>query len=134
MRDILDKLSQWVERGEPVALATVVSTWGSSPRKVGAKMAITAAGEIAGSVSGGCVEGAVAEIGQSNVDSLHTSFDLHGMLESVGFEYKVSGATVEVTIDSVVQTLKGLVGPELDRKSTRLNSSHSQQSRMPSSA
>ena len=58
-------------------------------------------------------EWALAEIGQSAVESLHTTFDLHGTLEGAGFEYKVSGATVEVTVDSVVQTLKGLVGPEL---------------------
>lgn len=63
MQDILSELSEWVDRGEQVALATVVQTWGSSPRRVGAKMAITSTGQIAGSVSGGCVEGAVAETG-----------------------------------------------------------------------
>jgi xanthine dehydrogenase accessory factor len=63
MRDILSELTEWVESGEPVALATVIQTWGSSPRGVGAKMAITSGGQIAGSVSGGCVEGAVAETG-----------------------------------------------------------------------
>jgi len=61
MRDILQDLDRWFEEDKTVALATVIQTWGSSPRRVGAKMAVTAAGEIAGSVSGGCVEGAVAE-------------------------------------------------------------------------
>lgn len=69
MRDILDDLNQWVANGEVVALATVVSTWGSSPRRVGAKMALTPAGKITGSVSGGCVEAAVFEAG---VETLQT--------------------------------------------------------------
>jgi len=63
MRDILEDLTQWTEQGKDIALATVVQTWGSSPRQEGAKMAISEAGEIAGSVSGGCVEPAVAEAG-----------------------------------------------------------------------
>jgi xanthine dehydrogenase accessory factor len=61
MRDILQDLDRWLSEGKAVALATVIQTWGSSPRPVGAKMAFTQAGEIAGSVSGGCVEGAVVE-------------------------------------------------------------------------
>jgi xanthine dehydrogenase accessory factor len=61
MRDILDRLTEWLAAGERVALATVVQTWGSSPRRVGAKMAVTTDGKIAGSVSGGCVENAVVE-------------------------------------------------------------------------
>jgi xanthine dehydrogenase accessory factor len=65
VKDVEQRIEAWRRRGEPVALATVIETWGSSPRKVGAKMAITQAGGIAGSVSGGCVEGAVIEVGQS---------------------------------------------------------------------
>lgn len=61
MRDILDTLDRWREGGEEIALATVVRTVGSSPRQVGAKMAITATERMVGSVSGGCVEGAVSE-------------------------------------------------------------------------
>ena len=49
----------WIQQGRRVALATVVQTWGSAPRPVGAQLAITEAAEMAGSVSGGCVEGAV---------------------------------------------------------------------------
>jgi len=56
---------------------------------------------------------AMAEIGQQRVDSLRGAFDLQGTLASAGFEYKASGATVEVTLDSVVQTLKDLVSPSL---------------------
>ncbi|HDD60955.1 MAG TPA: XdhC family protein [Chloroflexi bacterium] len=61
MRDLLDQVEIWLKNGQSVALATVIKTWGSSPRPAGAGMAITETGEIAGSVSGGCVEGAVID-------------------------------------------------------------------------
>jgi xanthine/CO dehydrogenase XdhC/CoxF family maturation factor len=57
--DILGQLSAWRDAGERVAVATVVATWGSSPRPVGSQMAMTESGRIVGSVSGGCVESAV---------------------------------------------------------------------------
>ena len=59
--DILATAANWVAQGETVALATVVETWGSSPRPPGSRLAVTASGRMAGSVSGGCIEGAVAE-------------------------------------------------------------------------
>jgi len=69
MRDILPDLERWREDHEKIALATVIQTWGSSPRAAGAKMALTPEGKITGSVSGGCVEGAVFEAG---VETLKT--------------------------------------------------------------
>src|SRR5512143_598044 len=65
MRDILSDLDHWRAENKSIALATVIQTWGSSPRGVGAKMALTPDGKITGSVSGGCVEGAVFETGAS---------------------------------------------------------------------
>ncbi|MBW8268523.1 XdhC family protein [Caldovatus aquaticus] len=59
--DVLGIAAEWRAAGETVALATVVETWGSSPRPAGSRMAVTASGKLAGSVSGGCIEGAVAE-------------------------------------------------------------------------
>ncbi len=59
--DVLTIAAEWNREGERVALATVTETWGSSPRPAGSRMAITASGRIAGSVSGGCIEGAVAD-------------------------------------------------------------------------
>jgi xanthine/CO dehydrogenase XdhC/CoxF family maturation factor len=59
MRDVLPDIEKWRARGERVALATVVSMAGSAPRKPGAKLAVSEKGELAGSVSGGCVEPAV---------------------------------------------------------------------------
>ncbi len=64
MLDILEKVSEWVAEGSPVALATVMRTWGSSPRREGAKMAVSTNSRLVGSVSGGCVEGAVVEAAQ----------------------------------------------------------------------
>ncbi len=61
--DILERAAQWRSQGKGVALATVVSTWGSSPRPVGAKLVVDDTGAFVGSVSGGCVEGAVIEEG-----------------------------------------------------------------------
>lgn len=57
--DILTQAAAWRDEGKPVALATVVETWGSAPRPVGSQLAVTADGAFLGSVSGGCIEGAV---------------------------------------------------------------------------
>jgi len=61
MREVISDIDRWRGQGKKVALATVVKVYGSAPRPLGAKMAISEAGEMAGSVSGGCVEGAVAQ-------------------------------------------------------------------------
>ena len=61
MRDVMHEVEKWVAEPSPVAIATVIETWGSAPRGVGAKMVLAADGRMAGSVSGGCVEGVVAE-------------------------------------------------------------------------
>jgi xanthine/CO dehydrogenase XdhC/CoxF family maturation factor len=57
--NIPELASKWFEEGREVALATVVATWGSSPRPCGSQLVIDDKGEFFGSVSGGCVEGAV---------------------------------------------------------------------------
>ena len=58
-RDVLRQAAAWAGEGLGVALATVVSTWGSAPRPAGSQLAVNEKGEFAGSVSGGCIEGAV---------------------------------------------------------------------------
>jgi xanthine dehydrogenase accessory factor len=62
MKEVLSEIGVWKARGDRIALATVIDVQRSAPRPPGAKMAVNEHGEIAGSVSGGCVEGAVAEI------------------------------------------------------------------------
>jgi xanthine/CO dehydrogenase XdhC/CoxF family maturation factor len=57
--DILERAAAWRTQGKGVAIATVVTTWGSSPRPVGSQLAVDDSGAMIGSVSGGCIEGAV---------------------------------------------------------------------------
>ena len=61
VEDVLTQAAAWRKAGEQVAIATVTETWGSSPRPAGSQMAVTKSGRMAGSVSGGCIEGAVAD-------------------------------------------------------------------------
>jgi xanthine dehydrogenase accessory factor len=69
MKDVLEEVDTWTARGDKVALATVIGVKRSAPRPPGAKMAINANGEIAGAVSGGCVEGAVVEVAEQVLQS-----------------------------------------------------------------
>jgi xanthine/CO dehydrogenase XdhC/CoxF family maturation factor len=67
--DVLDQAFNWLDAGAGVAIATVVSTWGSSPRPVGSHLCVRDDGAMAGSVSGGCVEGAVLRLRLDDVQS-----------------------------------------------------------------
>ena len=62
MKDVLEDVTVWTERGDRVAIAMVVAVKRSAPRAPGAKMAVNDRGEVSGAVSGGCVEGAVVEV------------------------------------------------------------------------
>ena len=64
MRDIFKEIDPWLASSTPFAVATVVNTWGSAPRRAGSGMAVTADLKVVGSVSGGCIEGAVIEAAQ----------------------------------------------------------------------
>ncbi len=61
MQELIEAINRWSEQGNDIAIATVTETWGSSPRGVGSQMVVNSDGEMVGSVSGGCVEGAVVE-------------------------------------------------------------------------
>jgi xanthine/CO dehydrogenase XdhC/CoxF family maturation factor len=58
---VLEQVAAWQRAGRKAAIATVVSTWGSSPRPVGSQLGVSEQGEMVGSVSGGCIEGAVVK-------------------------------------------------------------------------
>ena len=70
MRDVLDDLETWWRAGETVGIGTVVGTWRSAPRQPGAAMLVGPDGTAVGSVSGGCVEGAVYELAERARDSV----------------------------------------------------------------
>jgi xanthine/CO dehydrogenase XdhC/CoxF family maturation factor len=67
--DVLATASEWARAGRQVALATVIETWGSSPRPVGSQLLVDRAGAFVGSVSGGCIEGAVVREAQGVIDN-----------------------------------------------------------------
>jgi xanthine/CO dehydrogenase XdhC/CoxF family maturation factor len=67
--DVLAQAAEWRAAGERVAVATVTETWGSSPRPAGSQLAITLSGKMAGSVSGGCIEGAVADAARKTIET-----------------------------------------------------------------
>ena len=67
--DVLAIASAWKAAGEQVAIATVTETWGSSPRPAGSQLVVTKSGRMAGSVSGGCIEGAVSDAAMETLAS-----------------------------------------------------------------
>ncbi|MGH7086260.1 MAG: XdhC family protein [Acetobacteraceae bacterium] len=67
--DVLALAARWRAAGEDVALATVTETWGSAPVPTGSQLALTLSGRMAGSVSGGCIEGAVAAAAAETIET-----------------------------------------------------------------
>src|SRR3954464_11030056 len=85
VRDILPALSEWYSAGAPFGLATVVATSRSAPRDPGAAMAVGPDDEVVGSVSGGCVEGAVFELAQEVVASGEARLETFGYSDEDAF-------------------------------------------------
>lgn len=106
MRDVLADIERWLAAGEAVALATVVQTWGSSPRAVGAKMAVTASGRMAGSVSGGCVEGAVVEASQTVLQTGRPQLLHFGVADESAWEVGLAcGGSLDVFVQPLAPDL-----------------------------
>ncbi len=106
MREVLADIDRWRAQDEAVALATVLRTWGSAPRGVGAKMALTRSGSIAGSVSGGCVEGAVVEAGAQVLKSGQPQLLHFGVADDTAWSV---GLACGGSIDVFVQPLDPIV-------------------------
>ena len=100
--DVLCVATAWKRGGEQVALATVTETWGSSPRPAGSRMAVTASGRMAGSVSGGCIEGAVAEAAQRTIqDGVPQLLDF-GVTDELAWEVGLAcGGKVRVFVEQL---------------------------------
>ncbi|WP_299842908.1 XdhC family protein [uncultured Roseovarius sp.] len=106
--NIPEQALDWHRAGKGAALATVVETWGSAPRRVGSQLAISGEGEIAGSVSGGCVEGAVvAEALDAITAGLPVTLE-YGVSDGDAFAVGLAcGGTIRVLVEPV-----GSVMPE----------------------
>jgi xanthine dehydrogenase accessory factor len=101
--DVLDKALLWLEEGHPTALATVVETWGSSPRPRGSQLAVRLDGLFAGSVSGGCVEGRVVEAAQASMRDGKPRLLEFGVSNDEAWEVGLAcGGTVRIHVTPVV--------------------------------
>lgn len=102
MREVLSELKEWTAAKEQIALATVVETWGSSPRPLGSKMVVTRSGKMAGSVSNGCIEGAVFEESQKVLKTGVPKVAAFGVADDVAFSVGLAcGGHIEVFIQPV---------------------------------
>ena len=110
MREVLHELEQWTRAGEEIALATVVETWGSSPRPLGSKMVVTRSGKMAGSVSNGCIEGAVFEEAQKVLQTKRPKVAAFGVADDVAFEVGLAcGGHIEVFVQPLTHTHEQLL-------------------------
>ena len=100
---VLEAAHRWLSEGENVALATVVSTWGSSPRPVGSQLAVTGGGQFIGSVSGGCIEGAVIEQAMMTINDGAPALLEFGVTNEQAWEVGLAcGGTVQVFVEKVM--------------------------------
>src|SRR6478736_1287998 len=106
----MDELMQWWSAGETVGVGTVVGTWRSAPRQAGASMLVGPGGEAVGSVSGGCVEGAVYELSQEVVESGRPVLQRYGVSDD---EALAVGLTCGGTLDVFVEVINRETFPEL---------------------
>jgi len=100
--DILKAAEGWRKAGKGVALATVVETWGSAPRPVGSNLVIDEEGNFLGSVSGGCVEGAVVTEALDVIESGKPRMLEFGVADDTAWQVGLScGGTIRVYVEKV---------------------------------
>jgi xanthine/CO dehydrogenase XdhC/CoxF family maturation factor len=100
--DILRAAEEWRKSGRGVALATVVETWGSAPRPIGSNLVIDSEGNFLGSVSGGCVEGAVVTEAMEVIDSGKPKMLEFGVADETAWKVGLScGGTIRVYVEKV---------------------------------
>ena len=106
MREIRDDVQRWFARGDRVALATVVATRRSAPRPIGAKLAVSAQGELAGSVSGGCVENEVYENAQEVLAGGPARLLTYGISDDLALSVGLPcGGEIDVFVEEARQPL-----------------------------
>ena len=110
MREVMNELMQWWSAGETVGVGTVVGTWRSAPRQPGASMLVGPEGEAVGSVSGGCVEGAVYELAQEVVESGRPVLQRYGVSDDDAYAV---GLTCGGILDVFVEKVSPETFPEL---------------------
>jgi xanthine dehydrogenase accessory factor len=104
VRDILDPITRWWDANETFGLATVVQTFSSAPREPGAAMAVSAAGEVVGSVSGGCVEGAVYELATEVTASGQPVLRRYGVSDNDAFAVGLTcGGIIDIFVEPASQ-------------------------------
>ena len=100
--DILAVAESWLAEGRRVALATVTATWGSAPRPVGSLMVVSDAGDMAGSVSGGCIEGAVVHEAQNVMREGEPRLLSFGVTNDMAWEVGLAcGGKLEIYLEAV---------------------------------
>ena len=100
MKDVLPDIERWRERGDDVAVATVVKVYGSAPRPLGAKLAVSSSGEMVGSVSGGCVEGAVYDEAMEAMKTGESKLLTYGISDELAFDVGLAcGGTIQVFVE-----------------------------------
>ncbi len=100
--DPLDLAQAWREAGREVAIATVVDTWGSAPRPIGSNLVIDGEGNFEGSVSGGCVEGAVIAEAMDVIDTGKPRLLEFGVADEAAWEVGLScGGTIRVYVEKI---------------------------------
>lgn len=102
MRDVMATIQEWRRQGKGIALATVVSAYGSAPRREGAKLVVSSTGEMVGSVSGGCVEGNVIEQALEVLDDGTPRLLRYAITDDMVWEVGLAcGGTIEVFVEAL---------------------------------